>query len=117
MAQVWPASLQEKLSEANFGLGIGDTTIRTDMDVGPAKVRRRFTKSIDSYTASIYLTSAQYATFYNFFDTTLNGGVLSFDFAHPITGVTTEFRFKGTPKIISLGGGQFQASFEWEVVP
>ncbi len=117
MAQSWPGTLQELLSEANFGISIGDTAIRSDMDVGPNKVRRRFTRGVDTYTASIYLTSAQYVIFDAFFKTTLNGGVLSFDFNHPITGDLKEFRFVGTPKYSSLGGGQFTVTFDWEEMP
>lgn len=117
MAQAWPGSLQQLLSEANFGVTFGDTALRSDMAYGPQKTRRRFTKGVDTYSASIYLTMAQYTIFYNFYDTTLNGGVLPFTFPHPITQVSTDFRFKGPPKITSLGGGQFQAAFEWEALP
>lgn len=117
MAQPWPGSLQQLLSEANFGLKIGDTVLRSDMEVGPQKLRRRFTKGVNTFSASIYLDISQYNIFFTFFNTTLNGGVLSFTFNHPITQVPTDFRFKGTPSISSLGGGQFTASFEWEELP
>lgn len=117
MSQAWPGTLQQLLSEANFGLSIGDTVLRSDMDVGPQKVRRRFTKGVNTFSASIYLTVAEYTIFYTFFNTTLNGGTLPFTFNHPITQVPTDFRFKSPPKIASLGGGQFTASFEWEELP
>lgn len=115
--QSWPASLQQLLSEANFGITLGDTVLRSDTDVGPAKLRRRFTKGVDEYSASIYLTSAQYSIFVNFYNTTLNGGTLPFEFNHPITGSLESFRFRQPPTISSIGGGMFQANFQWEKLP
>jgi hypothetical protein len=117
MAVAWPGTLQQLLSEANFGLEIGETVLRSDMEVGPQKVRRRFTHPINKFSASIYLTTAQYSIFYEFFNTDLNGGALSFNFDHPITQVESEFRFRSPPKISSIGGGQFMATFEWEEIP
>jgi len=117
MAQPWPISLQELLSEANFGMKFGDTAGRSDNDLGPQKVRRRYTKPVDTITGAIYLTIAEYSTFYAFYNTTLNGGVLPFTFDHPITSLPTDFRFKGTPEISSIGGANFTVQFEWEVLP
>jgi hypothetical protein len=117
MAQAWPISLQQILNQANFGIEIGDTVLRTDMDVGPKKFRRRFTKGIDVFTASINLDMDEYTTFYTFFNTTLNGGTLPFTYNHPITQVPTDFRFRGPPKISPIGGRTFVVSFEWEALP
>lgn len=113
----WPATLQSIVSEANFGLTLGDTVLRSDMDYGPQKVRRRFTKGVDTFSTSIYLTQAQYSFFYTFYNTTLNGGVNPFTFNHPITGVSSIFRFKGPPQVSSIGGGNFTVSMEWEQLP
>jgi hypothetical protein len=117
MAETWPPSLQDYVNEDNFGLKYGDTVLRSDMDVGPAKVRRRFTKGVDTMSISINLTTAQYTTFTNFYDITLNGGVKTFNLNHPITGILTEFRSAQTPDIRSLGGGQFRASWNLEILP
>lgn len=117
MAQQWPSTLQQLLSEANFGYQIADTALRTDMDIGPQKVRRRFTKSVNSLTGSIYLTTDQFTIFYNFYNTTLNGGVLPFEFYHPITKELKDWRFKGPASVQSIGGGNFTVSFTWEELP
>jgi hypothetical protein len=117
MAQVWPITLQQLLNESGFGITRGETVLRSDMDSGPAKTRRRFTKSVDSYTASIWVDETQYLTFENFYDTTLNGGTLPFTFPHPITQVPTDFRFKSPPKYSPVGGGTWSVSFEWEKLP
>ena len=116
MAETWPGSLQDLLNEENFSFSVGETVIRTDMDIGPAKVRRRTTKSIDKLTGSVNLTTAQFTVFYDFYDITLDGGVNTFMYDDPITGVATEYRFTRPPEVRSLGGGQFRTSFEWEKI-
>lgn len=110
----WPGSLQQYLSQENFGLDVGPTTIRSQNEIGPDKVRRRSTRGIDKISGSIFLTVAEYSVFRTFFDTTVNGGVTSFTALHPITGITSNFRFVGTPSVRNIGGGAFVCSFAWE---
>ncbi len=113
----WPSTLQQCLSADNFGIAKGATTIRSDMDIGPQKVRRRFTKGVDTYSASIYLTNAQYLIFENYYDVTLNGGATPLIFPHPITQVPTIFRFKDEPQYRPIGGLNWTVSFTWEKLP
>ena len=114
----WPVSLQQKLDRDTFREKIGSTVIRSDVDTGPAKVRRRMTKSVDPITCSITLNSAaEYTTFMNFFDITLNGGVNTFTFNHPVTGVSGTYRFADTPDIKPLGGFVFSVAMQWERLP
>jgi hypothetical protein len=117
MAVLWPATLQQKVNEANFGNEFGDTVLKSDMDIGPAKLRRRFTRGFDTFTTSIELTTAQYTLFRNYYYTSLNGGVLPFQFDHPITKTPSEFRFGAVPRVTSLGGGIFRVAMVWEEVP
>lgn len=117
MAQSWPISLQEKLSVANFGIEYGEATIRSDMDVGLAKVRNRYTKSIDVINGSIYADLTEVQTFENFYKDTLVNGSLIFTFPDPITQIDTDFRFKGPPRITPLGGIEFSITFQWEKLP
>jgi hypothetical protein len=118
MAVPWPATLQDVLNSDSFQFRIGSTAIRSEVEVGQANVRRRYTKSVDSYQVGIRLDGAsQYNDFYNFFDVDLNGGVNTFDFTDPLTNTLTEFRFVGTPSIRSLGYNVFAVSMEWEKIP
>lgn len=114
MPATWPVSIQQLLNESGFSLQVGNTVLRSDMEIGPAKVRRRMTKSNDILSATIILNHSEYHTFYTFFDVSLNGGATSFNFAHPITGVLTEFRFRKEPVFRSIGGGNFEVAMEWE---
>jgi hypothetical protein len=117
MAETWPPTLQDKLNEEAFSFTHGETKLRSDMDVGPAKVRRRYTKSVDPISCTIDVTQGEYSDFDYFYRTTLNGGVNQFTFDHPITGVPTDFRIVGTPQTRSIGGGNFRVSMQWEILP
>lgn len=117
MAETWPPSLQQKLNQAQFKYGFGNTTIRSDTDTGPVKVRARFTKGVDILSCSINLKFADFTTFETFFKTNLNGGAGTFTFNHPFTGVPTVFRFKEPPQIDPLGGLVFSVSMSWEKMP
>lgn len=114
---VWPVSLQQKLNADDFGIKTGNTLVRTDMDVGPAKVRSRFTDGVDVYSASILLDFSEYSTLFNFHKTTLNNGALPFLFVDPMDDVQKAFRFADTPEYKPLGGRTFKVTMTWERLP
>lgn len=114
MSVVWPASLQQKLSTTGFTLSFGDSTLRSEMDIGPAKLRRRSSREIDGLTCSILIDFDEYQDFENFIKITTNGGVTPFEFLNPMTGVNTLYRFVGKPSITPLGGRVFSVSMQWE---
>lgn len=87
------------------------------MDVGPAKVRSRFTDGVDVYSCSIFATYAELATLDTFYKTTLNNGALPFTFLDPISNSTQTFRFINPPQIKPLGGVEFEISMDWEKLP
>lgn len=76
----------------------GENTVRTSMDAGRAKMRRRFTAVCDSATYQIVVTEAQLQTLEDFVDITLQG-VLPFDwedFRRP-RGTPATYRFVQRP--------------------
>ena len=113
----WPASLQQLLEVAGFEYIPGKTSVRTEMDVGPAKVRSRFTDAVDQYLCQITLDFDQVATFKTFYKTTLNNGVNPFLFDDPFTETEATFRFYAEPRIRPLGGRVFTLSMSWEKLP
>lgn len=115
MAATWPITLQDKLNEAGFSLEIPNQYIETDMDVGPKKRRRRTTASLERISCSIWIEKSDYVTFKNFFDVTLAGGTLPFEFEHPFTGVLTEFTMSN-PSITPVGGNELNVNMSWEEV-
>jgi len=113
----WPATLQDKINQSGFRQQFGSTKLRSDNSVGPAKVRRRFTKRIDNYTTTVNLERGEYDTFNNFYDVTLNGGVNTFLFTDPITNLETTYRFVNDPSITIIGGNEFLIQMTWERLP
>ena len=119
MAQTWPIQLQDKLNEANFSEQLGDTTLRSKSEIGLEKVRRRYTKGVDKITCSIFIEKSDVTTFKTFYNTTLNGGLETFDFTDPFTDTLTEFRFDtgSPPQITPVGGNTMNLTMTWERIP
>lgn len=113
----WPVGLQQRLNADDFSVKFGDTTIRTDMDVGPAKVRRRLTDGVDTYSCSILLDIDDWDTLKDFYKTTLAGGSLPFLFTDPFTSMNDPFRFAAPPEAKPMGGRIFRISMVWERLP
>ncbi len=113
----WPVQLQERLNASSFEVQLGSTTVRSDMDVGPAKVRSRCTDAVDIYTCSVFLDIDDYAILTTFFKTTLGNGTLRFTFDDPFTGESEIFRFASPPQVRAIGGRMFEVSMTWERFP
>lgn len=110
----WPTELQQKLNSTGFELQFGNTLVRSDMDVGPAKVRSRFTDAVDTYQCQITIDHDELSILRTFFKTTLNNGANRFLFNDPFTETATEFRFAQPPSIRPLGGRVYEVSMLWE---
>jgi hypothetical protein len=93
-----------------------DTTIRSEVDAGIPKVRRRFTAGIDVIDVTYNLTMAELATLDDFYRSTTKNGSLPFTYTHPRLGTTVVCRFKGAPQYSSFDY-MAQAHVELEVLP
>lgn len=114
----WPVSLQQKLEAAGFQYVPGNTRIASEMDVGPKKVRSRFTDGIDLYQCQVTLDFDEIQTFKTFYKVTLNNGTLPFLFTDPLEEAEAVFRFspEQDPVIRPLGRGgrKYTLSMQWE---
>lgn len=112
----WPASLPQsplldgfrELREANV--------LRTSVDVGPAKVRPRYTTDLSVFAMGFVLTDAQLATFDTFYTETIFYGAEAFDWTHPRTGSAISGRLRPPPQITALGAGLWSVFFELEIL-
>lgn len=103
----WPVTLPQYVLEAGYQEQMEDQTIESQVDAGPAKVRRRFTASVRRFQVVVQMTPAEADIFEDFFLNTLQGGSLSFDWVHPRTRVAKVFRFrKPAPQISVSGSGE-----------
>ncbi len=116
MADLWPTTLPQEPLVEGFSGTPQNTLIRTSMDAGPEKTRRRFTAASEYYTVSWVMTGAQFTTFRDFFTDTIAGGSEEFEMNHPITGETALVRFRGPYQFVSTGA-HWKISAEIEVLP
>jgi chitodextrinase len=92
--QVWPTSLPSVFQAQPGAVETApDMMLETQMDAGPPKARRRFTAAPRPVTGTLVLTQAQRATLDSFYVNTLQGGVLPFEWTHPMTGAIVVYRF------------------------
>lgn len=112
----WPATLPSSPLADGFNEQPPNLAIRTDMDAGPAKVRRRFTAGVRPMTVMFLLTKAQVATLDEFYTSTLSGGTIRFDWTHPRTGSAVEFRFTAPPEY-RADSDLWQVTMSLEIMP
>jgi hypothetical protein len=113
---VWPATLPQRVLLSDFAESADSNVIRSEMEFGPAKVRRRYTAEIKVYQVSLVLTPDQVTTLDTFYDSTL-GAVDAFDWVDPRTLAAAVLRFRSRPEYRPLGGGFWRTSFALEKLP
>jgi len=101
---------------------MADAKLRTEMDAGPAKVRRRFTSVPRRQTCKLRMTNAQLTAaggFDVFYVTDTSHGSAEFTWANPRTPGTpvTTMRFVGTPSYTALAQDIWEVTFDVEILP
>lgn len=114
---VWPPSLPNLVNVTGFEEKFANQVIRTQMEVGPSKVRRRSLSSPRDVSMVVTIDGAQKETLDTFFHSTLGGGSLSFDWTDPISQAPRSYRFKEPPSITAIGGFWFSAAMKLERLP
>ena len=114
---VWPLSLPQKVLAQGFEETMPKNVIRTSMDIGPDKVRRRTTSNVREISVTVQMTISQKATFEEFFLDTVHSGASSFDWVDPLTQAEVTFRFREPPKISYVGGVWINVSMKLERMP
>lgn len=113
----WPATLPTEPINDGFQEALGNNVLRTNMDVGPAKVRRRSAIRNDALSIRLKLTTAELAIFKAFYTTDLHDGVDTIQWVHPITNVSTDLRFTSPPSWEPAETGFFNVTLALEVMP
>ena len=111
----WPATLPDCLE--SWEETERPSVIRTAMDAGPPKVRRRFTAPMREIRCTMNLRRDQYLAFRDFFDVTCGQGVNWHTFTHPYTGAVESFRFVEPFVIQSMSALAVVVSMTWEQLP
>ena len=114
----WPIDVNTDVSRDDYEEGFADVMIRSQTDHGPAKRRRRFTAAPRELTVTHVFNETELDQFITFFDTTIQGGALSFSYPHPRTGETVTVSFTRTPEpAVPFGVDRYKVRLELEIQP
>jgi len=116
-ANTWPSTIPQRPSPNGYSESPGKNTIRSQMDTGPSKQRRRSTAAARPITCSFEMTAAEVATFEDFFLNTLNDGSLAFNWKNPRTNSDAEFRFTQEYSLSNQGGDNWLVNCSLEQLP
>lgn len=113
----WPSQLPQRPIADGYNESLQSQVIRTQMDAGPAKSRRRFTAAARMVTARYVLTTSQVAAFEAWFVSDIGAGALAFDWPH--RSGTISARITGDPpyRLSPLGGELWRLDMTLEVLP
>lgn len=116
MSIEWPSGLPQKPNRDDYTETPPNVVLRTETDIGPAKLRKRYTAAPVMFTLSVDCTPSEVEAFDTFFYTTTSYGVLSFDWDHPRTGDPATMRFVSMPRYTPLEH-LMRISFSVEILP
>lgn len=117
----WPTiNSFPQVPQKGFTESVGMNIIRSNMDAGPAKQRRRGSRP-STMDLSFIMTTAQTQTLETFILTDL-GGVKRFTFKHPRLGTTIETRIVPQSegeffRLQYLAPGYWTTSLKFEILP
>lgn len=114
---IWPSGMPQHIQTQGFNEKLPTNTLKSTMDYGPDKVRRKDVAAVTELQCQQILTREQRSTLILFFRDTLHDGARAFDWVHPVTRTPCEMRFTEAPSITPLGNTFFSASYKLEVLP
>ena len=113
----WPATLPDELLMRGYSESMADNTLRTGMDVGPAKLRRRATTATYPIAGQQIMDATELGYLKTFYGTTLLSGSRRFSWTDPIGGGAIELRFTSPPSWGAAGGLNYWVDLAFEVMP
>ncbi len=114
----WPLSLPQLVDVANFARNSSNNVIESQVDAGPAKIRRRFTVKSKLLVVNLDMTADQYNTFEDFFEVGCLSGAQPFTWVDPISQATATFRFRlPPPQLTALDPNFFRLQLNLELMP
>lgn len=108
-----PANLQAKITRTGFKEVAPDNVIRTPMEFGPDKVRKRTSANVRAVSVSMFLTDDEVDDLDDFYEA---NDALRFDMTHPRTQLSVEARFVNPPSYTARET-HWDVSLELEILP
>jgi hypothetical protein len=100
----WPDLLPADFLADGLTIKPQNNVIRTQMDAGPRKARRRYTARAMQFYGKQRFDVAELAVFEQFYNTELADGVFRFFYKDPVNNQLAEFRFSDNYTITEIGG-------------
>ena len=102
--------------QASFKYGLLESKVQDKGEIGAARQRNRFTRTLERFSFSLVLTPEQKAALFDFYDTTLVRGVEAFNWTHPTTAVVFEVVFPARPIVTHLEEKRWIAELNLEEI-
>lgn len=118
MAEAWPDTLPCAFVRGTMSRALGENTLRSEMEVGPAKQRPRATSAPQPLSGTMKMDTAQLQAFTAFYRTTLLEGSLPFTF--PVfgeNGVHQLCRFTKAPSWKDSAPNRWMVGLDLEILP
>lgn len=115
--EIFPPAIEQCFLIAGYMQQGESNVIRSGVEVGPAKLRRRYTMPIRNVKASMKLTTDELRIFDTFFHSVLMSGVKRFLFADPVSGTQKEYRFIDPPVYSPISEEFWSIEMSLEMVP
>lgn len=113
----WPATLPPLSELEQFTEESPDLVLRTPMETGPAKMRRRFTAGVRPLAGRLLVSLDQVEILDAFYLNDCAGGSLPFAAPRPRGGAVAAMNFVKPPKFARESGIWWRATLELEVLP
>lgn len=117
--ETYPATLPQDALAAGYRRAMADNVLRSPMEGGPAKTRRRFTSVPKTFACQVIMTAAQLAIFKTWHEEDILDGALRFNWTDQDDGTTAvEMRFLSAPEWSSIKGrDEWVVNMALEIMP
>lgn len=112
----WPTDIPAELEMDGYQEPFSDGSLKTNMDAGPPKRRRRFSAQVKEISGNLILTGSEVTLLETFYYDTVKQ-VERFNFIHPRKGTIIEVIFNGAPSVSAIGPDLFRVGLKFEVQP
>lgn len=115
----WPEDLPQTFDRESYSSGVPDNRIRSQSDVGPAKMRPRASRAAAPIRGDMVMSTSQKNDVLLPFIAEVGQGILPFWFPSQESGDPVLVRFDdgGLPAWVEFSPGYWRVSFKLEVLP